>query len=144
MNLILFGPPGAGKGTQANILSHKYGMSHISTGDILREPGTLNNVARNYMKRGDLVPDDLLIALIRGRLNQKDTARGFILDGFPRTAPQAEALDNMLETISKSLSHVIEFTVDDKKLIERLSSRFSCAKCAALYNEKFKIPAHDA
>ena len=107
---------------------------------MLRAPGTLNNVARSYMKRGDLVPDDLIIAIIRGRLNQKDTAKGFILDGFPRTAPQAEALDGMLKTIAKSLSHVIEFTVVDKKLIERLSGRFSCAKCGALYNDLSKKP----
>jgi adenylate kinase len=143
MNLILFGPPGAGKGTQADILAKKYGIPKISTGDILREPGTLSNVARSYIKRGDLVPDDLIIALIRGRLSQKDTVRGFILEGFPRTAPQAEALDGMLKTIVRSLSHVIEFVVDDQKLIQRLSGRFSCARCGTLYNDTFKPLVHE-
>jgi len=142
MNLILFGPPGAGKGTQADLLHKKYALPKLSTGEMLRQPGTLNNLALSYMQRGNLVPDDLIIAIIRGRLNQKDTAKGFILDGFPRTSPQAEALDGMLKTIGKSLSHVIEFTVDDKKLIERLSGRFSCAKCGALYNDVSRKPAH--
>ncbi|MDE3016576.1 MAG: adenylate kinase [Pseudomonadota bacterium] len=137
MNLILFGPPGAGKGTQAERLHDAYGLAKLSSGDMLRSPGTLNNLARTYMQRGDLVPDDLIIAIIRGRLNQKDCARGFILDGFPRTAPQAEALDGMLKEIRKSLSYVIELKVDDRQLIERIAGRFTCAKCGAVYHDSF-------
>jgi adenylate kinase len=140
MNLILFGPPGAGKGTQADLLEKKHGLCKLSTGDLLRAPGTLTNVARGYVQRGNLVPDDLIIAIIRSRLNEKDTAKGFILDGFPRTAPQAEALDGMLKTIRKSLSHVIELTVDDKQLIERLTARYACAECATLYNDVSRKP----
>ena len=140
MNLILFGPPGAGKGTQAERLHENYGLAKLSTGDMLRAPGTLNNLARTYMQRGDLVPDDLIIAIIRSHLNQKECAKGFILVGFPRTAPQAKALDEMLKDIHKSLSHVIELKVDDQKLIERIAGRFSCAKCGAVYHDVFHKP----
>lgn len=143
MNLILFGPPGAGKGTQAERLNEKFGLAKLSTGDMLRAPGTLNNLARNYMQRGDLVPDDIIIAIIRSRLNEKDCAKGFILDGFPRTAPQAKALDDMLKETHKPLSHVIELKVDDKQLIERIAGRFSCAKCGAVYNDSSHKPKTD-
>lgn len=143
MNLILFGPPGAGKGTQAERLHEKFGIVKLSSGDMLRAPGTLNNLARTYMQRGDLVPDELIIAIIRSHLSQKECAKGFILDGFPRTAPQAKALDGMLKEIHKSLSHVIELKVDDQKLIERIAGRFSCAKCGAVYHDSFHKPKTD-
>jgi len=140
MNLVFIGPSGAGKGTQAEVLHKKYGFAHLSTGDMLRAPGSLNNMARNYMQRGELVPDNVIIAIIRSRLNEKDTAKGFVLDGFPRTTMQAEALAAMLKTVNKSLNFVVEFTVDDKTLIARTAGRFACAKCSALYNDQFKKP----
>src|ERR1700722_5043949 len=100
MNLILFGPPGAGKGTQAELLQKKYGFAKLSSGDMLRaaatKPGSVNDLIRNCMKEGKLVPDDMMVAMIRDRINEKDCAKGFILDGFPRTIPQAHALDEML------------------------------------------------
>jgi adenylate kinase len=144
MNLILFGPPGAGKGTQADFISQHYGYAKLSTGDMLRSAvasgSELGKQVQDIMAKGQLVPDETMIGLIRDRIRQPDCNNGFILDGFPRTLAQAEALDDMLGLEKKHLDHVIELKVDDKKLIERITGRFSCAKCGAGYHDSFKQP----
>lgn len=144
MNLILFGPPGAGKGTQADYLAKDYGYAKLSTGDMLRAAvasgSELGKKAQSIMAAGQLVPDEVMINLIRDRIQQPDCAKGFILDGFPRTEAQAKALDEMLDSVKKSLNHVIELKVDDQKLVERIVGRFSCSKCGAGYHDTFKTP----
>ena len=144
MQLVLFGPPGAGKGTQAKFLSELLNVPHISTGDILREnvkkETALGLKAKSYMDKGELVPDKLLIDLIKDRLSQPDCRKGFLLDGFPRTIPQAVALDEILEDINKNLNGVVNIDVGSGELIRRLSGRRVCKSCGASYHVMFNAP----
>jgi len=143
MNIILFGPPGAGKGTQAKKLVDFYGIPQISTGDILRAnvraETELGLAAKAFMDRGDLVPDEVLIGIIKNRLNEPDCTKGFILDGYPRTLPQANALGVILEEIEKPIDIILNFEVPDKELVERTSGRLMC-KCGASYHKTFNPP----
>jgi adenylate kinase len=138
MRLILLGPPGAGKGTQANILSRRYHIPHISTGDILREQvkeGTdLGKKAKNYMDKGELVPDNLVIKMVIERLEQKDAQRGFILDGFPRNVNQAKELDGELKKKDKDIDLAIYLKTSENIIIKRLSGRRICKQCQAVYH----------
>ena len=147
MHLILLGPPGAGKGTQSDWLRDTYKLNKLSTGDMLREAAAsgsdLGNHVKEVMASGQLVSDEIMINLIRECINSEASANGFILDGFPRTLAQAEALDEMLEAENKQLHHVIELEVNDEILVKRVSGRFSCAKCGAGYHDEFKQTAKE-
>lgn len=142
--IVLLGPPGAGKGTQAQIVSERLGLPHISSGDIFREnlkqETELGKLARGYMDRGELVPDDVTIAMIRERLSRPDTAPGALLDGFPRTPAQAEALANMLEELGGEVNAVPYIKVPEDVLIERLTGRWTCRAHGHVFHEKFNPP----
>jgi len=144
MNIIFLGPPGAGKGTQAKVLVEKYGIPQISTGDMLREhvaKGTeLGLKAKEYMEKGQLVPDEIILSMVKERLSQDDAQKGFILDGFPRTVAQAEALDKLLEEMGKKIEYVLALIVPDEELVTRLTGRRTCKNCGMMYHIKFKPP----
>jgi len=144
VNIILLGPPGAGKGTQAARLEASRGMVQLSTGDMLRaavKAGTPVGVkAKQVMDTGGLVSDEIVSGIIGERLDQPDTAKGATFDGYPRTAPQAASLDELLAERGRKLDYVIELAVDEDALVERITGRFSCASCGANYHDKFKLP----
>jgi len=145
MRIVLLGAPGAGKGTQAEVLSEKLKIPHISTGDIFRnniKNGTeLGRKAKEYIDRGMLVPDEITIKIVEERLKEADCKNGFILDGFPRTIPQAEALEDVLSRMGISLDLVVNIFVTDEKIIERLSGRRVCQKCGKSYHIKYNPPS---
>ena len=144
MNIIIFGPPGAGKGTQAKKMVDFYGIPQISTGDILRanvrEGTELGLAAKAYMDKGELVPDEVLIGIIKNRLKEEDCEKGFILDGYPRTIPQADALATILDEINKPIDVVLNLEVPDEELVERISGRLMCSNCGASYHRTFNPP----
>ena len=145
MNLVLFGPPGAGKGTQGTVLAEKRGLMKISTGDILRDAvragTTLGIEAKKFMDAGELVPDSVILGLVKEAI--QDAGTGFIMDGFPRTIPQAEGVDKMLSEMNKEIDAVIVLDVADESLVKRLSGRRSCPSCGAVYNVYFDKPKQD-
>ena len=147
MQVVIFGPPGAGKGTQAAFIAKEQNIPHISTGDILREnvkKGTaLGLKAKSYMDKGELVPDDLLIGLVRARLDEPDARKGFLLDGYPRTIPQAKALDGILDDLNRRLDAVVNIDVGPAELVRRLSGRRICRNCGASYHLAFNPPKAD-
>ena len=144
MNLVLLGPPGAGKGTQADLLIEGYSICHVSTGDILRKSvreGTeLGKKAKSFMDKGELVPDEVVIGIVRERLNENDCKSGFLLDGFPRTINQAKALQESLRAEGQDLDAVLYMKVDEKELIKRLSGRRTCTACGKVYHIEFSMP----
>jgi adenylate kinase len=148
MKLILLGPPGAGKGTQAKMLTERFSIPQISTGDILRaavkDKTPMGLKAKQYMDTGGLVPDEVVVGIVRDRLQEADCINGFILDGFPRTVAQADALQTSLEEMDKALDRVISLDVDAEALVERLTGRRTCKECGRGYHIKFDPPRVDA
>ena len=144
MKIIMLGAPGAGKGTQADMICGKYNVPHISTGDIFRaniKNGTeLGQKAKGYMDRGELVPDSLVVDLVIDRIHQDDCANGYVLDGFPRTIPQAEALDAALAEAGESVDYAINVDVPDENIVNRMSGRRACVKCGATDHIKYNAP----
>lgn len=147
MNIILMGPPGAGKGTQSEKILGYVNVPHISTGDMFREAiknqTDLGKLAQSYINAGNLVPDEVTIALVKERLSRDDCANGYLLDGFPRTIPQAEALQVMAKEISRPVELVINITADKEELVKRISGRRVCPKCGNSYHVIFKLPKVD-
>ena len=147
MNLVFLGPPGAGKGTQAKKLAQAHSWAHISTGDMLRaavaEGSDLGLKAKSFMEDGKLIPDDLMCAVVAARLKESDCANGWILDGFPRTQPQAEALSATLAEEGQSLDHCVLFRIGREVLVERLSGRLTCKDCGAIFHKTFNPPQLD-
>ena len=147
MRVVLVGPPGAGKGTQAQFIASQLAIPTISTGDIFRSnvsQGTeLGRAAKEYMDRGDLVPDEVTIAMVRDRLSEEDAQEGFLLDGFPRNVPQAETLEKMLSEWETRLDIVLELVVDDDEVVRRLSGRRTCHQCGRVWHVLFDPPARD-
>jgi adenylate kinase len=147
LNLILMGLPGAGKGTQAEKIVEKYDIPHISTGDMFRlaiKEGTeLGKEAKSYMDKGELVPDEVTIGIVRERLSKPDCQKGFLLDGFPRTIAQAEALENLLKDMDESLDYVLHIDVPQDQLVERLTGRRICPTCGATYHVAFNPPKEE-
>ncbi len=144
MRLVIMGPPGAGKGTQSALISSKYGIPHVSTGDMFREilkrSDGLANRIRKYVESGELVPDELVVEMVRDRICRPDCEGGFILDGFPRTVAQAEALDRMLESAGKELNAVLYLRVSEEAVVRRLSRRRVCERCGAIYHLDYNPP----
>jgi adenylate kinase len=138
MRVVMLGPPGAGKGTQAVLLAERLDVPHVSTGDIFRSEQAHNTVlgqrVSTYLERGELVPDDLTIAVVRKRLQEEDCSNGFVLDGFPRSVVQAEALEDLLREQGTALTHVINVQVSEQEVVRRLTARRFCPKCGAVYN----------
>jgi len=148
LNLTLFGPPGSGKGTQAAFLTEHFGIPQVSTGDLFRseiKAGTpLGEKVKEYLDRGDLVPDDVTLEVVRQRLQAPDTDRGVLFDGFPRTVAQAEALDSMLASMGRRMNHVIFVQVPTEMLVNRMAGRLTCPKCGRTYHPKLAPPQQDA
>lgn len=146
-DLILFGPPGAGKGTQGALLAERFGLLRLSTGDVLRDAvrrGTdMGQAAQRYMDAGELVPDDVILGIVGDYLRGEAADRGVIFDGFPRTQPQARGLDDLLAELNRPLDAVLVLQVEDEALVKRLSGRRSCAACGAVYNVEFEPPRHE-
>jgi len=146
MRIIIFGPPGAGKGTQASMIAQEYKIPHISTGDMLRaavRKGTeLGRLAKSYMEKGELVPDSVVIGIIGERIKEADASRGFILDGFPRTIPQAESLRNALEDEDLRLDIVLSVEVSDEEIVKRNTGRRICENCQAMYHIIYAPPTN--
>jgi len=142
--IILLGAPGSGKGTQAKKLSVSYSIPQVSTGDMLREAvknGTeMGRKAKTYMDQGGLVPDEVVIGIVKDRLREKDCAKGFILDGFPRTIPQAQALDRVVKELGKEITSVLSLEVNEGEIMERLCGRRTCSGCGAMYHVRFNPP----
>jgi len=147
MNIILIGLPGAGKGTQAEKIKETYNIPHISTGDMFRlaieNKTELGVQAEQYMEKGELVPDEVTIGIVKERLSEDDCDKGFLLDGFPRTIPQAEALDDILTNMNKTIDHALYVRVPEEILVDRLTGRRVCKQCGATYHVIFNPPKED-
>ena len=147
MGIILLGAPGSGKGTQAKKMTASFAIPQISTGDMLREAvkndTEMGRKAKAFMDQGGLVPDEVVIGIVRDRLREKDCGKGFILDGFPRTIPQAEALDRVIKELGKEITSVLSLEVDEKEIMKRLSGRRTCSGCGAMYHVRFNPPKEE-